>query len=147
MKGKILSMDAAQDTGLISGEDGQRYTFTSQDWKSGAVPLAGQDVDFAPLAGQAKEIYQELAIVSGTSKKLVAVLLAFFFGGLGLHKFYLGYTKQGIIMLLLFVFGFILLGVPSAIIGIIAFVEFIIYLTKTDQAFENIYVKNRRPWF
>lgn len=70
-----------------------------------------------------------------------------FLGAFGAHKFYLGYTSQGIIMLLVFLFGFILLGVPSMIIGLIAFIEFIIYLTKTDEDFEQTYVVGRKPWF
>ena len=52
-----------------------------------------------------------------------------------------------IMALLVFLFGFILLGVPSMIIGLIAFIEFIIYLTKTDEDFEQTYVVGRKPWF
>lgn len=41
-------------------------------------------------------------VVSGEQKsKLVAVLLAFFLGGIGIHDFYLGYTKYGIIKIVL----------------------------------------------
>ena len=31
--------------------------------------------------------------------------------------------------------------------GLIAFIEFIIYLTKTDEDFEQTYVVGRKPWF
>ena len=42
------------------------------------------------------------ANTSGEQKsKLVAVLLAFFLGGIGIHDFYLGYTKYGIIKIVL----------------------------------------------
>ncbi|WP_413702474.1 hypothetical protein ACLKMH_16425 [Psychromonas sp. KJ10-10] len=50
-------------------------------------------------------------------------------------------------MLLVFLFGFILLGIPSMIIGVIAFIEFIMYLTKSDEEFEQIYVQGNKPWF
>jgi hypothetical protein len=59
----------------------------------------------------------------------------------------LGYTKQGVIMVLAFVFGFILAGLPSLVVAIIAFIEFIIYITKSDAEFEQSYVLNQRPWF
>lgn len=35
----------------------------------------------------------------GSKKKLVVLLLAIFFGGLGVHNFYLGYTKNAVIQL------------------------------------------------
>jgi TM2 domain-containing membrane protein YozV len=37
---------------------------------------------------------------AGGKKWLTAVLLCFFLGGLGIHRFYLGYTWQGIVQLL-----------------------------------------------
>ncbi len=36
----------------------------------------------------------------GNKSQLVALLLCFFLGGLGIHRFYLGYTGIGIIQLL-----------------------------------------------
>jgi len=58
------------------------------------------------------------------------VLLAFFLGGIGAHKFYLGRVGQGILYLL-FCWTFI----PA----IIAFVEFIIYLCMSDESFTAKY--------
>ena len=40
------------------------------------------------------------AYASGGKSQLTAVLLCFFLGGLGVHRFYLGYTWQGIVQLL-----------------------------------------------
>lgn len=62
--------------------------------------------------------------------KLVAALLALFLGGIGVHKFYLGRTGAGIAMLL-FCWTFI----PS----FIAFIDFIILLCSSDQAFMQKY--------
>lgn len=62
--------------------------------------------------------------------KLLAALLAFFLGGLGIHKFYLGRTGAGIAMLL-----FCWTGIPA----IIAFVDFIVLLCLSDQEFMQKY--------
>ncbi|EGU45356.1 TM2 protein [Vibrio ichthyoenteri ATCC 700023] len=93
------------------------------------------------LQFSAKSVYPESVPDSAASKKIVAALFAFFLGVFGAHKFYLCYTNQGVIMLLCFLFGFILLGIPSIVIGIIAFVEFILYLVKSDEEFDRIYVQ------
>ena len=37
--------------------------------------------------------------IPGAEKKVVAGVLAILLGGLGIHKFYLGYTTAGIIMI------------------------------------------------
>ena len=147
MKGKILDFDEESRSGMISGDDGNRYNFELEQWKSATLPKAGGKVDFAGKGESAEAIYAESLVSSGSSKKIAAALFAFFLGAFGAHKFYLGYTKQGVIMLLVFVFGFILLGLPSMVIGVIAFVEFILYLVKSDEEFEQIYVIGRKPWF
>ena len=84
--------------------------------------------------------------VEGKSK-IVAALLALFLGSFGIHKFYLGYTNAGIIMLLLALFGAILLFIPNIILAIIALIEFFIYLFTDDQKFQQKYVVNRCAWF
>lgn len=147
MKGKTLSYDVNTKSGVISGDDGNRYKFNMLEWKSANQPRAGGKVDFAVTSDSAVEIYTDSAISGGVSKKISAALFALFLGAFGAHKFYLGYNKQGIIMLLVFLFGFILLGFPSMVIGLIAFIEFILYITKSDEEFEQTYVLARKPWF
>lgn len=73
------------------------------------------------------------------NKKIVAGILAILLGGLGVHKFILGYTKEGVIQLIL---GF-LCGV-GFVIGLI---EGIIYLTKTDEEFYQTYQVGKKGWF
>jgi len=66
---------------------------------------------------------KKVAAANGEQKpKLVAVLLAFFLGGIGIHDFYLGYNKNGIIKIVLTVCT----GIGG---GIWALVDFIRLLT------------------
>jgi TM2 domain-containing membrane protein YozV/ribosomal protein L40E len=62
--------------------------------------------------------------------KVAAALFAFFLGGFGVHKFYLGQVGLGILYLL-FCWTFI----PA----IIAFIEFILLLTMSDDTFNQKY--------
>ncbi len=87
-----------------------------------------------------------------SNKKVIAGILAILFGSLGIHKFVLGYQKEGIILLVLTVFGyatmcivvgFIVLGITS----LIGLIEGIIYLTKSDEEFYLTYQQGRKPWF
>jgi TM2 domain-containing membrane protein YozV len=80
------------------------------------------------------------------SKRIIAGVLGILLGGLGIHKFVLGYTTQGIIMLLISVIGGILIF-PAAIVGLVGFIEGIIYLTKSDEEFVQIYQVGEKPWF
>jgi len=74
------------------------------------------------------------------NKKIVAGVLALLLGSLGVHKFVLGYTTEGIIQILLSI-------VSCGILGIIPFIEGIIYLVKTDEEFYQTYQVNKRGWF
>ena len=149
MKGQILDFDLQKGEGQISGEDGNRYTFTNFDWKEKEThPQRGLQVDFETDENKAKNIYSDIHNTHTNQKsKIVAGLLAFFLGGLGIHKFYLGCNKEGIIMLLIWFFGLFLAGIPSIIIAIIAFIESLIYLFKSDEDFYNTYVVHKKCWF
>jgi len=78
------------------------------------------------------------------NKKVLAGVLAIVLGVFGVHKFILGYTKEGVIMLLVSILSCGILAGISAIVGLI---EGIIYLTKTDEEFMEMYQNNQKPWF
>lgn len=78
--------------------------------------------------------------------RLAAGLLAIFLGGLGVHKFYLGYTGAGVAMLLISIFGAVILIGPI-LMGLCGLIEGIIYLTKSDEDFQRTYVWGDKPWF
>ena len=78
------------------------------------------------------------------SNKIVAGIFGIVLGGLGIHKFILGYTGTGLIMLLVSVLSCFILAPIMHLIGLI---EGIIYLTKSDDDFVRTYVDGRREWF
>ena len=71
------------------------------------------------------------------SKRVVAGILAILLGGLGVHRFYIGDTTGGIIRILL----------CCGLFNIIGLIEGIIYLTKTDEEFDRIYMVEKKAWF
>ncbi len=81
---------------------------------------------------------------SGADKKIPAGILGILLGYLGIHKFILGYTKEGLIMLLVTVLTF---GFGGFIMGVIGLIEGIVYLTKSDQEFVATYIERKRAWF
>ena len=90
--------------------------------------------------------------VGPTKSNVAAGVLAILLGGLGIHKFYLGYTGPGIILLAASFLSLLLLIVVIGIFGLIAIwvitlVEGILYLTKANEEFHYTYVENRKDWF
>lgn len=80
----------------------------------------------------------------GADKKIAAGILGILVGGLGIHKFVLGYTTEGLIMLL----GTVLTcGIAAIVFGPIGLVEGILYLVKNDEEFVKTYIQNKRGWF
>lgn len=82
-----------------------------------------------------------------SDKRLLAGLLGIFLGGLGIHKFVLGYKTEGIIMLSVYVVGLFLCGIPSLVMAIIGIVEGIMYLVKSEDEFYQTYIAGKKAWF
>ncbi len=120
----------------------------------GVPPLA--EKKFCSQCGAATQPQQvlctqcgaSLATPSGSKNKIAAGLLAIFLGSLGIHKFYLGYSKEGLIMLLVTVVGGVITcGVAAGVMSIVALIEGVLYLTKSDEEFAQTYVQGRKGWF
>lgn len=110
------------------------------------------------IGDEAKETAKEFSdavkdtVGSQENKKILAGVLGIIFGGLGVHKFILGYNKEGAILL-----GVTILGYATSCLGIgfflimippiVGLIEGIIYLTKSDEEFYNTYQAGKKPWF
>ncbi|MFC0341218.1 TM2 domain-containing protein [Paracoccus niistensis] len=152
MKGQILHIDAQSGDGVITGADGRRYAFREADLLgSGQIARAGALVDFQARGDAAVEVYPDPGTphvaVHGDKNKFIAGLLALFFGTFGVHKFYLGFNKAGLIMLACTLLGWIVFFLPTMIVGVIAFIEAIIYMTRSDEQFQETYEIRRKEWF
>jgi TM2 domain-containing membrane protein YozV len=111
----------------------------SSEWKPlGAFP------EFASEFKTAPPTIAPPTIASRASNKIAAAICGILLGWLGVHKFILGYTGAGLIMLLVSVLSCFFLWPIMHIIGLI---EGIIYLTKSDEDFVRTYVDRRREWF
>ncbi|NNM23951.1 MAG: NINE protein [Flavobacteriaceae bacterium] len=102
-------------------------------------------------AQEFKEGWNE-ATKSGENKKLLAGLLAIFVGYLGVHKFILGYNKEGFILLGGFIIGVLtycfIIGIFIIMaVGIVSLIEGILYLTKSDEEFYQTYQVGKKAWF
>lgn len=127
-KAKESTKDFAEDTKKAANEFEEGAKKTANEFSEGA-----------------KEAFNS---VQGENKKILAGILAIFLGGFGVHKFVLGYTKEGIIMLVATVLIAILTcGIFSGAVWLIGLIEGIIYLTKTDEEFYNTYQVGTKPWF
>lgn len=135
---EIKALKELLDMGAITQED-----FDRKKSELLSQPIAAKQVPNAP-----RHVRSSTAPEAGYEKsKIAAGLLAIFLGTLGIHKFYLGYSTQGIVMLLVSLFGFFVIGLGTFVIAIISLIEGIIYLTKSDADFEATYVRGSKGWF
>jgi len=84
------------------------------------------------------------AVQEFASKKIAAGICGILLGSLGIHKFVLGFSKEGIIMLLV---TLLTCGFGGIVMYPIGLIEGIIYLTKSDEEFYQTYGVQKKGWF
>ncbi|HJS23051.1 MAG TPA: NINE protein [Pyrinomonadaceae bacterium] len=107
------------------------------------APLSAVNTGYQPMQSVNPGALTDWKALGG-DKKIVAGILAILVGALGVHKFILGYTTEGVIMLLVSVLSCGILAVIPSVIGII---EGIMYLTKSDEEFVRTYIQSKKGWF
>ena len=123
---------------------GQTYQQSQGPWQANQTyspPYTQQ-----PYGQPYQQPYAQAA--PNTKDHVAAGLLAIFLGSLGIHKFYLGYNTPGFIMLAVTIVGSIFsLGIAGLAMVVISIVEGVLYLSKSQTEFEQVYVFNKKEWF
>ena len=140
MRGQVLGVDVRTGAGLVAGDDGQRYTFTPDDWAQRGEPVIGQSVDFETADRRALNIFPVPVAIPAAAppapvdrrerNRYVAALLAFFIGTLGIHRFYLVRGGSAVVMLVL---SMTLIGL--AVTGPWALIDAVRYLMMSEDEF------------
>lgn len=149
---KIIGADG-QAYGPVNAEQIQRWMAENRVKAQTLVQVEGtaewKPLESIPeLAAELKAIQPPIApppaYSARASNKIPAGICGILLGSLGIHKFILGYTSAGLIMLLVTVLSCFTLSPVMHIIGLI---EGIIYLCKPDEEFVRVYVDGKKEWF
>ena len=150
---KIVGVDG-QQYGPVNAEEIRRWIAAKRanaqtlvqaeggaEWK----PLGS----FAEFASELKAVPPLMApppstVAARASNKIPAGVCGILLGSLGIHKFILGYTGAGLVMLLVTI---LTCGIAGVVMHLIGLIEGIIYLCKSDEEFVRIYVAGRKEWF
>ena len=119
----------------------------SQEWKPlGSFPEFAADLKPPPVSATPPPTITPPppAADPRASNKIPAGICGILLGGLGVHKFILGYTGAGLIMLLV---TLLTCGLAYPVMHVIGLIEGIIYLCKPDEEFVRVYVDGRKEWF
>lgn len=80
--------------------------------------------------------------------KIITGCLALTLGWLGIHKDWLGFRWTGIMLTLLSIVGGFTFGlIVPLIVWAIGITEGVLYLTRSDREFYDVYIVGRRRWF
>lgn len=149
---KIIGVNG-QQYGPVGTEEIRRWIAENRVNAQTHVQAEGT-LDWKPL-GSLAEFASELKAVpppmtpppanaSRASNKIPAGVCGILLGSLGIHKFILGYTGAGLVMLLVTV---LTCGIAGAVMHLIGLIEGIVYLCKSDEEFVRTYVDARKEWF
>ncbi|MEQ1821181.1 MAG: NINE protein [Fimbriimonadaceae bacterium] len=86
-------------------------------------------------------------VAAAKKDKVVAGILGILLGGLGIHGFYIGNIKMGVIILVIgLVGGVVTCGLGYGVAGTIGLIQGILYLVASEEDFQSKYVVGQQ-WF
>jgi TM2 domain-containing membrane protein YozV len=133
---RIIGADG-QQYGPVSGDQIRRWVAENRVRAETLVQAEGS-AEWKPLSSSYP------APNPRASNKIPAGICGILLGGFGVHKFILGYTGAGLIMLLVSILS---CGALYPIMHLIGLIEGIIYLAKSDDDFVRTYIDGRKEWF
>ncbi len=146
-KGAEDALDSAKDAAKKAGDKAGEFADDAKEAVSDFAEDAKETAD--EFVDGVKDAFNT---ESKDNKKVLAGILAIVLGWAGVHKFILGYQKEGFILL-----GITLISIPLVCLaigaftmylpGLIGLIEGIIYLTKSDEEFYQTYQVGKKPWF
>ena len=125
------------------GAQNDDYTLTCLQCQTPLPAVGGYQPIQPPAPAYGQQAMQDWKQL-GADKKIAAGICGILIGSLGIHKFVLGYTTEGVIMLCV---SLLTCGMGAPIMSIIGIVEGIMYLTKPDEEFVRTYIQGRKGWF
>ena len=84
-----MDYNIQESKGVISGDDGQRYSFENKDWKASELPKVNQIVDFEVDENQAKSVYAIKMQEKNSNTTLLLLVIGISLTIFGLYFLYL----------------------------------------------------------
>ena len=138
---KQLAQDGRLQPNDLVWQDGMA------DWVE-AVDLGGLEFELPPpppaYGYDAAPSYPQKSLSEAGTTKIIAGVCGIVFGYFGVHKFVIGATGPGLAMLLI---TLLTCGYGSLIMWPIGLIEGIVYLSKSDKDFEEMYIQGKKGWF
>ena len=109
-----------------------------------------KSVDYGKMVGVLINAINELKaeIDELKSRRTSIGVLGIIFGFLGVHKFMLGYKREGFILLAVSIIGGIITcGIAIIVTDIIGIIEGVMILNKTPMQFKKTYIDRKTFWF
>jgi TM2 domain-containing membrane protein YozV len=125
------------------------------DAEAEVCPKCGVHQPKPMLMGGARDAALRSGLSETFATKLAAGLCGILLGAFGVHKFVLGLEGPGLTMLLVTLLTTsltisavsIVPAIGSMLMGLVGFVEGILYLTKSDEEFHQRYIVEKQVWF
>jgi uncharacterized membrane protein YhaH (DUF805 family) len=140
VRGTILTFDANRGTGLVSGDDGRRYTLADADWRGGQWPAAGDAVDFVPEGDTARAAFP---LAQDGERMSWSQFLWSFDGRIGRRDYWLRFVLPAVIVNV--IAQALAEGLQSILLGVV--VGVLVFWASIAVGAKRCHDRDRSGWF